>query len=211
MSLALAISRNALALGGFAFLSAGLVLLVHDLSAERIAAQERAALEGTLQELVPASAYDNKLYADCTSALDPELLGSKTPVRVYRARRAGAPVALVLSSVAPDGYSGAIHLLVGVYRDGRVAGVRVRQHAETPGLGDKIEIRRSDWILSFAGKSLDDPKPEAWKVDKDGGPFDSFTGATITPRAVVKAVYNSLEYVRKHGEALYAAPNECRE
>ncbi|MBI2379924.1 MAG: electron transport complex subunit RsxG [Gammaproteobacteria bacterium] len=211
MSLGRAISRNALILGAFALLSTGLVLLVHQLSAGRIAAQERAALEGTLQQLVPETAYDNKLYADCTSALDPELLGSRTPVRVYRARRAGQPVALILSPVAPDGYSGAIHLLVGVYRNGRLAGVRVATHKETPGLGDKIETRKSDWILSFAGKSLSDPGEEGWKVDKDGGQFDAFAGATITPRAVVKAVYQSLEYVQLRADALYAAPNECRE
>jgi electron transport complex protein RnfG len=113
-------------------------------------------------------------------------------------------VALVIAAVAPDGYSGSIRLLVGINRDGSLAGVRTLAHRETPGLGDRIEAQRDDWILGFAGKSLDRPALQAWRVKRDGGVFDQFTGATITPRAVVRAVKNSLIYYRDNREALFA-------
>ncbi|HCE41269.1 MAG TPA: electron transport complex subunit RsxG, partial [Alcanivorax sp.] len=123
------------------------------------------------------------------------------------ARRDGAPGGAVLEATAPDGYGGAINLIVGVDMDGRVLGVRaVPPHNETPGLGDKIERRKSDWILSFNGKSLDNPAPDGWAVKKDGGRFDSFTGATITPRAVVTAVHRALRYFNAHRDDLFAAP-----
>jgi len=116
----------------------------------------------------------------------------------------GKPVAVLATPVAPDGYSGSIKLLVGVYADGTLAGVRVLAHKETPGLGDAIEATRSDWILTFEGKSLNNPPPKAWAVKKDGGAFDQFTGATITPRAVVKAARQFLIYFQQHKEQLLA-------
>jgi Na+-translocating ferredoxin:NAD+ oxidoreductase subunit G len=105
--------------------------------------------------------------------------------------------------VVPDGYAGPIQLLVSVLRDGTVGGVRVLFHHETPGLGDKIEERKSDWVLSFDGKSLSNPTLEGWAVKRDGGEFDQFTGATITPRAIVQAVKNTLIYVQQQGDALF--------
>ncbi|NCC28094.1 MAG: RnfABCDGE type electron transport complex subunit G, partial [Gammaproteobacteria bacterium] len=108
-----------------------------------------------------------------------------------------------LDPVVPDGYAGPIQLLVSVLRDGSVGGVRVLFHHETPGLGDKIEERKSDWVLSFDGKSLSNPTPERWAVKRDGGEFDQFTGATITPRAIVHAVKNTLIYVQQQGDALF--------
>jgi len=134
----------------------------------------------------------------------PEWLGTQEPVTVYRARKHGQPVALFATPVAPDGYSGPIQLLIGVRADGALAGVRVLSHKETPGLGDGIDEKRSPWILAFTGKSLSDPGPDGWKVKKDGGAFDQFTGATITPRAVVKATHKFLEYVQTHREQLFA-------
>jgi electron transport complex protein RnfG len=106
--------------------------------------------------------------------------------------------------VVPDGYSGPIKLLVAVNYDGTLGGVRVISHKETPGLGDKIEESRSDWVLGFNGKSLTDPLLEKWKVKRDGGIFDQFTGATITPRSIVSAVKHTLLYERDHRDALYA-------
>src|SRR5690606_4959952 len=120
------------------------------------------------------------------------MLGTTQPVTVYRAFRGGEPVAALFNSVAPDGYSGEIRLLVGVRVDGSLSGVRVLSHKETPGLGDPIEVRHSDWITRFSGLSLENPPFERWKVRRDGGDFDQFTGATITPRAVVKATRNTL-------------------
>jgi electron transport complex protein RnfG len=124
-------------------------------------------------------------------------------IRVYRARYDGDPVALVLNMVAPDGYNGDIRMLVAVNADGTISGVRVVAHRETPGLGDPIERRRSDWILSFDQRSLGNPDEQGWAVRRDGGQFDQFTGATVTPRAVVEAVQRALEFVDRHQETLY--------
>jgi electron transport complex protein RnfG len=150
---------------------------------------------------------DNDMVTDLIRVREPALLGG-AETTVYRGRKDGQPVALVLTPVAPDGYSGPIRLLVAVHRDGSLGGVRVLSHKETPGLGDRIEEEKSDWILGFSGRSLQDPAPSEWKVKKDGGAFDQFTGATITPRAIVKAVRKTLEYVEKQGDRLYRAKAE---
>ncbi len=196
----------AFVLGLFAVVGTSLVALTHDLTAERIAANERAALLRSLHALVPPEAHDNDIATDVITVTDPRLLGTETPVTVYRARMGRQPVAAVLSPVAPDGYSGSIKLLVAARYDGSLGGVRVIAHRETPGLGDGIEAERSEWILQFAGLSLREPRQPLWKVKRDGGVFDQFTGATITPRAVVKAVKNSLLYFDAHRDALFALP-----
>ncbi|MFW6258054.1 MAG: RnfABCDGE type electron transport complex subunit G, partial [Halochromatium sp.] len=126
-----------------------------------------------------------------------------------RVRDGEEPVALILEPIVPDGYAGPIKLLVSVLRDGTLGGVRVIEHHETPGLGDKIEERKDDWIVEqFEGRSLGEPPLEQWKVKRDGGVFDQFTGATITPRSVVNAVKGTLLFVQRHGETLYARPAE---
>jgi electron transport complex protein RnfG len=193
----------ALLLALFGVLGTSLVAFTHEQTKERILANERQALLRSLQALVPASEVDNDMADDSILVHAPELLGSPA-TRVYRGRKDGDPVAAVFTSVAPNGYSGPIRLLVGVRRDGTLAGVRVVTHKETPGLGDKIDERKSDWVLSFTGRSLGDPPPERWKVRRDGGDFDQFTGATITPRAVVKAVRRTLEFAQRKGAELYA-------
>lgn len=203
-TLARSMGVAALILTGFAIVGTGLVVVTYSGTKDIIAEAQRAALEASLNQLVPADRYDNRVTEDRIEVVDPEWLGTDQPVTVYRARRNGQPVALFATPVAPDGYSGPIQLLVGVYADGALAGVRVLAHKETPGLGDGIEEKRSPWILAFAGKSLDSPQSERWKVKKDGGVFDQFTGATITPRAVVKATRKFLEYVRTHREQLFA-------
>ncbi len=203
-----ALGRNMLlatvVLGGFAVLGTGLVALTERNTRERIAANERAFTLRSLNEIVPPGQRDNDLFTDIIQVSDPELLGTPEPVTVYRARKDGQPVAAILRVVAPKGYSGPIKLLVGVRNDGTVAGVRVVSHRETPGLGDGIEAQRSDWILGFSGRSLGDPPEAAWTVRRDGGDFDQFTGATITPRAVTRAVRDALIYFRTHREALFA-------
>jgi electron transport complex protein RnfG len=187
----------------FAVAGTGLVAFTHDTTAERIAENQRRALLKNLNELLPTSEYDNDIFTDILYVRDSNLLGSAEPVPVYRARKNGWPVAAVLAPVAPDGYSGNIHLLVAVRLDGSLAGVRVMSHRETPGLGDAIEAERSDWIAGFDGKSLESPDEAHWKVKRDGGDFDQFTGATITPRAVVKAVKQALLYYRAHHQSLF--------
>jgi len=194
----------ALILTGFAVVGTGLVAITYTSTQDMIAEAQQAALEASLNQLVPADRYDNRVVEDAIAVIAPEWLGTDQPVTVYRARRNGQPVALFATPYAPDGYSGPIQLLIGVYADGTLAGVRVLAHKETPGLGDGIDEKRSPWILDFAGKSLDNPKLERWKVKKDGGVFDQFTGATVTPRAVVKATRRFLEYVQMNQEALFA-------
>jgi len=187
----------------FAVIGSGLVAFTHDNTAAQIAENQRRALLRSLNELIPKDQYDNDVYADILYVHNSELLGTDEAVPVYRARKGGWPVAVVLAPVAPDGYNGNIRLLVAVRLDGTLAGVRVLAHRETPGLGDNIEADRSDWIRGFTGKSLNNPKQDRWKVKRDGGAFDQFTGATITPPAVVKAVKNTLSDYRANGNKLF--------
>jgi len=187
----------------FAVVGSGLVAFTFDSTEERIAENQRRALLNSLNELVPTDRYDNDIFSDILMARNSELLGTDEPVPVYRARKGGWPVAAVLAPVAPDGYNGNIRLLVAINLDGTLAGVRVVQHRETPGLGDGIEASRSDWILGFNGKSLSSPAKKGWRVKRDGGQFDQFTGATITPRAVVKATHKALLYFRLHRQKLF--------
>ena len=159
--------------------------------------------------MLPAAEYDNDLLADTRVVRDETHFPNGQDVVVYRARRDGAPVAVILDFRAVDGYSGDIRLLAGIREDGSLSGVRVVSHRETPGLGDAIEAEKSDWILGFDRRSLGRPAPPGWAVKKDGGAFDQFTGATITPRAVVDALRLALEYYAANGEALFGpAGNE---
>lgn len=195
---------SAIMLALFAAFGTGLLLWVDNGTHERIAANEQATLLQRLNEIVPPESYNNAPQADTVLITAPAELGTAQPVTVYLFRRDGRPVAAVLTVIAPDGYSGNIKLLVGIYYDGRIAGVRVVSHKETPGLGDYIETDRSNWIQGFTGRSLGNPSPKDWTVKPDGGAFDSFTGATITPRAVVRAVYRSLLYFEREKENLFA-------
>lgn len=188
----------------FGMIGTGLVALSYTGTRERVAANERAALLQRLDALLPAGSFDNDVVADTLQVRDPGLLGSKQSVTVYRARQQGRPSVAVLTPVAPDGYSGEIKLLVGIRYDGTLTGVRVLAHHETPGLGDPIEEGRSDWITRFTGHSLSNPAASGWKVKRDGGDFDQFTGATITPRAVVGAVHRCLLYFAQHRAELFA-------
>ena len=189
----------------FAVIGTTLVAFTFDQTHEQIAANERATLLRKLHRLIAPDQHDNVLLEDTVSVRDEVLLGTDKPVMVYRARKDGEAVALVIAAIAPDGYSGSIKLLVGINVDGSLSGVRVVAHRETPGLGDAIDEVRSDWIHIFDGKSLQSPVTSRWAVKKDGGDFDQLTGATVTPRAMVKAVRNALLYYRDHQEALFAS------
>jgi len=196
--------KNALVLGLFAIVTVGLVAVLQQATAGRIANAEREAQVRALSEILPQGSYDNHLLDNSIQLHDP-LLGSKSSQTAYIALKDGKPSAVILRATAPDGYSGAIHLLIGIQADGRLAGVRVLGHRETPGLGDKIELAKSAWIRSFDGKSLSNPGEDGWAVKKDRGEFDQFAGATITPRAVVRAVHKALQYFDAHQEQLFAA------
>lgn len=199
-------ARAALILLAAAVTGVGLVAITHEATRERIDAIARERTLATFREVLQGRDFDNDLLGDTVTVTDAELLGTRQPVVVHRARLRGETVAVVLAPVAPGGYSGSIHLLVGIAPDGTLLGVRVTRHRETPGLGDAIEARKSDWIRRFTGHSLGDPPFERWRVRKDGGDFDQFTGATVTPRAVVGAVANVLEYFDRHRAELLARP-----
>ena len=192
-------------LATIAVVGAGLLASTKQLTDPVIQANLRADRLNQLHELVPHDRYDNELLRDTIRVEDAAHLGTNKPVTVYRARQSGKSVAVAFRAVAPDGYNGRIDLLVAIWRDGTLAGVRVISHAETPGLGDQIETAKSDWITQFAGHSLGQPPADTWKVKKDGGAFDQMTGATITSRAVVKAVRRALRFYQLRGpEALFA-------
>lgn len=199
---------TALLLMIFATIGAGIVGLTFDNTIEDIRYNEQLTLLRKLNTILPASDYDNELLNDTIELVPDKLLGITETSIAYRARKQGKPVAIVVPAIAPNGYNGPIQLLVGIYYNGTLAGVRVVKHRETPGLGDVIEAKRSDWILGFSGKSLSDPDKKGWKVKRDGGRFDQFTGATITPRAVVKAIHSALLYFDKHRNNLFKQKTE---
>ncbi len=190
-------------LGVFAVIGSALVGLSYEGTVERIAQNERDALLRQMAAVLPHQRYDNDMLNDHIEVLAPGIL-SDTPTTVYRARKNGNDVAAVFSPVITPGYSGKIVLLVGVYYDGTISGVRVITHKETPGLGDKIEEKRHPWITRFAGRSLTNPSSDRWGVKRDGGDFDQFTGATITPRTIVAAVKRTLDYFQDNREKIFA-------
>lgn len=193
------------ALAIFAMVSSALVAITFALTENRIAENERQALLKNLHALVPKQLHDNDLYTDNLLIDAPSLNYRGKPVTVYRARMDEKPVSVIFSVVAPDGYSGAIKLLVAINYDESIAGVRVVSHKETPGLGDGIDIEKSNWIRIFDSKSLNNPSAKNWRVKKDGGYFDQLTGATITPRAIVKITKKTLEYFSANKTTVFDA------
>lgn len=200
--------KSAAALGLVAIAGTTLLTGVDALTADRIAAQERRVILEQLGQIIPQS-YDNPLLEDRILFRDEHHFPKGQLVTAYRARQQGEPLAVVLKLSAVNGYNGNIALLVGINSNGTLRGARVTAHKETPGLGDAIEIEKSDWINGFHGKSLENPESGRWAVKRDGGDFDQFTGATITPRAVVEAVRLALEYFAANRDFLFdtvAAP-----
>lgn len=204
------ISRNAFLLAAFAIISTGAVAIVSALTQSKIAQQQQIALQKSINEIIDTKEYDNQIINSCFTVTDEQLLGDNNPKQVFIARKQEKPVAALIETSTFKGYSGEIKLLVGIYADGKVAGVRVNHHTETPGLGDKIQTNKSDWILSFTGKNYQQAKAKLWEVKKDGGEFDAFTGATITPRAVVHAVRDSLIYFQKNKQMLFEHSSDCQ-
>lgn len=178
--------KHGVTLALFAVLATGLTAVVNALTKDTIEQQAVAQQKLLFNQVIPADSYNNDIQASCV-VVNHSPLGTGAR-HVYVARLGEQPVAVVMEATAPDGYSGAIQLLVAADFNGKVLGSRVTEHHETPGLGDKIETRLSNWITYFSGKTIQGSDDPSWAVKKDGGQFDQFTGATITPRAVVNAV-----------------------
>lgn len=202
--------RSALILLAFTLAFTGLMAFAYQATKAQIEASYREEKLKLIAEVLPPERYDNRLLEDFTDLAAAPELGATGPTRVFRARKAGAPVALVFEAAAPDGYGGRIGLLLAVGADGRLSGVRVTQHKETPGLGDYIDIRKDrnktrPWITQFNGQGTDSVPAAQWKVKKDGGRFDQVTGATISARAVTNAVGRAVAFAAGQREKLFAA------
>jgi len=193
---------SGLILSLFAIIGTALVGITYESTADKIADNERRALLRKLNQILPTDLYDNDLLHSSFNIEADQRLGQDKASTVHVAKKQEQLHAMIFSVIAPKGYSGEIRMLVGINMDGTLAGVRIVSHKETPGLGDAIEIERNNWVLGFNGKSLEDPNERDWKVKRDGGVFDQFTGATITPRAVVQAVHLCLVYFDRHKKDL---------
>jgi len=197
------ISRNSLILGVFALATVGVVATTYLQTKPRIIDAERRVKEAALLEIIPRDSHDNDMLTDTLAIEDLASLSLKEPEELFVAKQDGKVVGVIIPSQALDSYSGTpIKLITGIRTDGSIYGVRVLTHKETPGLGDKIELKKHPWVLDFSGKSLLSPNGDGWNVKKDGGEFDQFTGATITPRAVVHSVHKALQYFDKYRTAI---------
>ncbi|NOT18350.1 MAG: electron transport complex subunit RsxG [Sulfuriferula sp.] len=202
--LARAASRAAGVLLIFSVILTAILSYTYFLAHPNITLNEQNVRRNLVAETLPTGSYNNDLLSKQFTLPANPLLGTTQPSLAWQARLNNVPVAVVLEATAPDGYSGQIKLLIGITASGKLSGVRVVSHKETPGLGDYIELAKSKWILLFDGKSITAPNDGGWKVKKDGGQFDYMAGATITPRAVIKAVHHALQYATAQHDALFA-------
>ncbi|MEM9404083.1 MAG: electron transport complex subunit RsxG [Pseudomonadota bacterium] len=195
---------SALVLAVLAVACIALVELTHDLTREQIEANEQAFLEESLRPVLAGIDYDGALSDSTLIIPVPHDLPGNQPATVYRIFEDNAPLAALFVVVARDGYAGPIRLLIGITSDGRITRARVIEHRETPGLGDRIEADKSDWMNIFDGRSLQDPNEDNWKIRRDGGDFDQLSGASITSRAVVKALRETLIYLEANRDTVFA-------
>ncbi len=200
------ITRNSILLGFFAALTTAIVAGTFLSTKDSIAENIRKAQEKALLELVPKDRHNNSMLDHTLIVDNDKLLGLRESKQLFIAKQDNNIVAAIIPVTARDGYTGDINMIVGINSDGTVAGVRILEHRETPGLGDAVDKRKSDWVDGFIGKSLTNPSQDKWKVKKDKGEFDQFTGATITPRAVTKAIKQALIYFEEHKQEILAPP-----
>jgi electron transport complex protein RnfG len=200
-----AIRKNGVRLALFAAVTTGLTAVINAVTKPTIDHQTVLQQKILLDQVVPPGIYNNAIQQECYQVLDPSL--GSGPHHLYLARKDDKPVAAAVETTAPDGYSGAIKMIVGADFTGKVLGVRVVEHHETPGLGDKIELRITNWINSFNGVQLKGKDDASFAVKKDGGNFDQFTGATITPRAVVNATKRATLYIATLPAQLASLPS----
>ena len=201
------IAKSAATLAIIAAICTALVALTYQNTESRIAANEQAWLERSLQPALSGLFFDSGV-TESRIVLPPphDLPGSEAAV-IYRVYAQDEPVAALFVVTARDGYSGPIRLLIGIETNGTISGVHVLEHRETPGLGDRVESGKSDWVQQFNGRSLVDPEPTAWRIKGDGGHFDQLTGASVTPRAIIKAIRDTLIYFDEHRDSIFAEPS----
>ena len=198
------ISSTAAAMIIFSLLASTALSISYFVTKTPIEESDARAKRIFLNQVIPSNLYDNNLVKDTISVEPNPLIGNKKNIDIYRAKKNNQVIAVIIETIAPDGYSGEIKTLVGVGQEDKILGVRVITHKETPGLGDYIEIEKSQWIKNFDLKSLDKMTEKEWAVKKDGGDFDYVSGATITPRAVIKSTYKSLLYAKENKKRLFA-------
>lgn len=201
------LTKNSFILGGFAFVCAAIVGGLYQQTKPQIAWQEQQVIQQRLDEVLPRSLYDNNLLQSCYWVQDLRL-GRQRPQQVFIAQQGNTPVAYAIQTTAPDGYSGHIDILLAATPQGQILGVRTLAHQETPGLGDGIERNKSDWVLQL-NRTFRLSETSTWFVKKDGGSFDQFTGATITPRAYLKAIRNTMAYLHQHQHRLATVATPC--
>lgn len=203
--------KSGITLAIIAAICTALVALTYQVTRERIAANEQAWLEQSLQPALSGLFFDSGVSESKLTIPAPHELPGSSDAVIYRVYSGDAPVAALFVVSARDGYAGAIRFLVGIDINGRVTGVHVLAHRETPGLGDRIESTKSDWVKQFDGRSFGDPETSGWKIKRDGGEFDQLTGASVTPRAVIKAVKETLIYFEANRVAVFAAAADGQE
>jgi len=197
--------KSGVTLAVIAAICTSMVAITWQLTAERIASNKKEWLERSLQPALAGLFFDSSVTESMLLIPPPHELPGSGAAIIYRVYAGEKPVAALFVVVARNGYAGPIRLLIGIAMDGTVTGVRVLEHRETPGLGDRIETTKTDWVLQFDGHSLRDPEPARWALKGDGGDFDQLTGASVTPRAIVNAVRETLTYFDANRVAVFAA------
>ena len=201
-----AVLKSGVTLAVIAAVCAALVATTYSLTSERIAVNEKAWLEKSLEPALAGLTFEGSVSGSMLVVRTPHDLPGPDDVIIYRVYADDLPVAALFAVTARDGYAGAIRVLIGIEYDGTVTGIRILEHRETPGLGDKIVASRSDWVFQFDGRSLGDPRLEQWSIRRDGGEFDQLTGASVTPRAVIKVTKETLIYFAAHRDEIFSAP-----
>ena len=201
-----AVLKSGVTLAVIAAVCAALVAITYSLTSERIAVNEKAWLEKSLEPALAGLTFEGSVSGSMLVVRTPHDLPGPDDVIIYRVYADDLPVAALFAVTARDGYAGAIRVLIGIEYDGTVTGIRILEHRETPGLGDKIVASRSDWVFQFDGRSLGDPRLEQWSIRRDGGEFDQLTGASVTPRAVIKVTKEILIYFAAHRDEIFSAP-----
>ncbi len=203
------IRKNAFILALFAMASTALVSIVHQLTKDRIASEVERVMNQRLNKLVASDKYNNSPTSDCILVTNHSRINQVSINKIHRMRKNKHPIALVFSSTAHDGYSGDINLLIALSNQDKLLGVEIINHRETPGLGDKIDSNKSNWLTQFNNVRLTSISEKSWRVKKDGGDFDALTGATVTPRATINAIFQTALYFKNNKDVLYDKEANC--